>query len=382
MSDRVLMVIMGFHPHVGGAEKQAQTLAVSMIDRGAQVDVLTMRLPGTKKIDNVSGINVLRVGFGSRLVLQVTALIAFFFFVLAKGRRYNVIHVHQALLAAVPTSIAARLINAPLIAKVGNAGDKFDLDVVAKRYPFGPALRKILTRYVDVFVALSNQIRCQLISAGVRADCIESIPNGVCLPEKYDRRHRPDILRELNLNSSNKVLLCSARLVETKNHSFLLDVVATIGRDDVHLVAIGDGPLRFELEDRARRLKIAHQTHFIGNVADVDAYISAADLFVLCSKAEGMSNAIMEAMSWGVPVVASDIPANEFVNKAGGCGGILCSPGDADDWVRTIETLCDDDTLRKSLGREAREIAENHFAMPAVANMYMDLYRKLGSYKR
>jgi glycosyltransferase involved in cell wall biosynthesis len=108
----------------------------------------------------------------------------------------------------------------------------------------------------------------------------------------------------------------------------------------------------------------------------VPLYLSASDFFVLPSKLEGMSNAILEAMAAGLPVVANRVGGNvELVrhNKT----GFLCMQGDSSTLANAILKLIRDAELRKQQSKAARDLAMSEFSMEAMLRRYGDFYRRV-----
>ena len=106
----------------------------------------------------------------------------------------------------------------------------------------------------------------------------------------------------------------------------------------------------------------------------VPQYLAAADLFVLPSHLEGMSNAILEAMASGLPVVAQAVGGNPELVENGRCG-LLCNVGDADAMSEAIARLAAHDDQRAAMGRAARARAEQIFSLDAMLARYADFYR-------
>jgi len=161
------------------------------------------------------------------------------------------------------------------------------------------------------------------------------------------------------LPTDGPVIVNIGRLSEQKNQSFLLRVLERL--PEAHLAIAGDGELRDALRTEAARLGIAERVHFLGrldqpSIADL---LAAADLFAQPSLFEGQSNALLEAMNAGVPVVASDIPPQvETLRGSGGeAVGRLLPVDDESAWVRELGGLLRDPDLRERLAARATERA-------------------------
>ena len=116
---------------------------------------------------------------------------------------------------------------------------------------------------------------------------------------------------------------------------------------------------------------------FHGDQTDVTPFYRAADVFVLPSVSEGMSNALLEAMSYGLLVLASDIPENRSVIEHGK-DGVLFRQGDAEDLARKLESLLDNaDGSAQRLARAARETAQRRFSVGAIVDRLEAVYGEL-----
>jgi len=179
----------------------------------------------------------------------------------------------------------------------------------------------------------------------------------------------------LGIGQDAVLLGCVGRLVGLKNHRLLLGQVAPLARDipALELVLIGDGPLGDELRAHAQALGIAGRVHFAGTRDDVDRLLPALDAFVLPSRTEGLSIALLEACAAGLPVVASAVGGNPEIIEDGRTG-LLFPDDDGDALLATLRTLLADAPLRDRLGRDARAWVERHASLAAVRADYDAVY--------
>jgi glycosyltransferase involved in cell wall biosynthesis len=202
------------------------------------------------------------------------------------------------------------------------------------------------------------------------------VPNGV-----DTRRYRPggrgEACQSLAFPRHIRHVAFAGRLVAEKGLTTLLrawrDVVDRTG--EVHLHIVGDGPLRRELEAESCALGIGDSVTFHGEQRDVSVFLRAADCFVLPSTIEGMSNALLEAMACGLPLVATHIPGTSALVE-NGCHGILVPAGDAAALACAIVGVLTDPVRAEALGRQARRRVEDHFGIDRVADRYKWLYAR------
>jgi glycosyltransferase involved in cell wall biosynthesis len=148
-------------------------------------------------------------------------------------------------------------------------------------------------------------------------------------------------------------------------------------RDTATLLIVGDGPLRPELEREAAECGLDRSVRFLGSHADVTTFYRIADVFVLPSVTEGLSNALLEAMAAGLPVVASDVAGNREVIEDG-VNGVLVDWADPGAAAGVVLRLLDDAELRRRVGEAARRCA-GRFTIASVAERYCRLYQTVAS---
>jgi glycosyltransferase involved in cell wall biosynthesis len=162
-----------------------------------------------------------------------------------------------------------------------------------------------------------------------------------------------------------------------KNHRILLEVVARL-RDRWHnfeVVFVGDGPLRAELERHAEKLGIRRCVQFLGDRHDIPAILASLDVTVLPSASESLSNAILESMAAGVPVVASNVGGNvELLSQD---RGILVAPDDVPALENALRQISESEALRVTLGRNAGRFVQENFTLERMRHKYEELYAEM-----
>lgn len=379
---RVLMVIRLFSPWVGGTQTQALRLAGALRDRGVDVRFVTGRwFRGTPREETIDGIPVFRnhtlwEGFGIRGTRKLGGylyLLTLWWHLWRRRDTYDVIHVHGLSYHTFAAAVAGGRLGKPTVTKLANSGRASDIlkmrsdqHLALSRWMLPAALR------CDRFVALTETVQRELEEAGVSAARITRIPNGI--------EPGPAIERPItDLPRSGRIVFVG-RLHPQKGVDSLLRATALLRArrpgSDVRLDVVGDGPLRDELTVLSRELGIAEVVRFLGDRDDVSAILDRADVFALPSRAEGISNALLEAMAAGMPVVATAIPGNTDV-VTNGHDGLLVAVDDPPSIAAAIERLMDDRELRARLGRAARRTIGSRFAIDMVADRYLALYREL-----
>jgi glycosyltransferase involved in cell wall biosynthesis len=160
---------------------------------------------------------------------------------------------------------------------------------------------------------------------------------------------------------------------EFKDHATLLDATARLGSSGVRVVIVGDGPARDRLERRARSLGIDEVVTFTGFRADAGDLMGAMDVSVLLSFSEGLSNVVLDSLSWGLPTIVTDILPNR---EAAGEAALYVPVGDAAATAAALERVLTDRALASSLGARGRERAAQ-FSLEEQGRRTMDLYDRL-----
>ncbi|CAN5406447.1 hypothetical protein BH10CHL1_BH10CHL1_01010 [soil metagenome] len=165
-----------------------------------------------------------------------------------------------------------------------------------------------IVQTVDQLICVSQAAYESYIEAGVPAQKLTVIRNGICVPApRYDRA---GIREQLGLPADAKIVLTIARLIEQKGHTYLADAIPTIlaQAPQTYFVWVGEGPLEDELRAQIQHNEIdeAHVI-FAGWRTDASELLAAADLFVLPSLFEGLPLAVLEALAIGIPVVGTRV---------------------------------------------------------------------------
>jgi len=169
-------------------------------------------------------------------------------------------------------------------------------------------------RRADCVLALSEQTAGDLAGAfGLRREAIHVVPNAIDGDVFKPAADREAVRRRLGLPEGGILIGSVASLHPVKNHALLIKALADCGRRDVRLVFIGDGPTRAGLEEDARRRGVADNIIFAGHRRPVAPWMQSLDAFVLASTWEGQPLALLQAVSCGLPILASRIEGNTAV---------------------------------------------------------------------
>jgi glycosyltransferase involved in cell wall biosynthesis len=173
-------------------------------------------------------------------------------------------------------------------------------------------------------------------------------------------------------------LLFTGRLVYQKGLDLLLEALSDLGDLTWRLTIVGDGPELVPLMEQAQSLGLDDQVDFVGwkSRRALNAYYQQANLFVFPSRHEGMPNALLEAMSSGLPAIATDIAGNQEL-VVDGKNGFLVPSGDVDALKKALRTLISQQTLRTEMGRAARQHILDSYSWQATAQAYLNLLKQV-----
>jgi glycosyltransferase involved in cell wall biosynthesis len=317
----------------GGCEEYALTLCRGLVHRGCHVEAAVHRLRSTASLVSdleAAGVRCHRSppahlgrgpwGVPARQAAAASRVI--------RRRRPDVaVIVLPCQDAAIGTMIGVGRSGCPALVVFQNAAEPV---TIATRW------RHMLQAvgHTQEWIAVSNANRRQIRrNFGAAARNVTTVHNGIATasPLAPRTRARRGVRSMLGLPADAVVLLTVARLARQKGHDILLRAIPTViaSGHDVHVLWIGDGEERHTLAAAARRMGLTDRVHLLGWRTDVPRWLSAADLFVLPSRWEGLSLALLEAMMHDLPIIASSIPSNREVVRHGR-EALLCRVGDAD----------------------------------------------------
>jgi glycosyltransferase involved in cell wall biosynthesis len=244
-----------------------------------------------------------------------------------------------------------------------------------------PGLAK-LNRWNYLFahrvLANSSSVKGLLASyEGVAPDKIVEIPNFLAGSafELVDKALRIAQRRAWGVPDDAFVIGTVARLAPVKNHALLLTAAAQLDLR-FHLVFVGDGPLRDELEGFSRQLGIKSRVHFAGEVVSRINLNQFFDVSVLCSLSEGSPNSLIEAFAAGIPVVATPVGGVTDVVKES-VTGFLVPPDGPTQLADALRRLEADRKLRARLGESGREMVKKKHNQGIVIEKLSSLYETL-----
>lgn len=370
-----ILVFANFPPFVmGGAENQVARLVEGWMDLGHIVEVAGYAIPSQKvKVGRhtipLHHLHVFKAGGRSGRAL--TYLLSLLFFLMRNGKKYDVIYSRGLADAALSTCIAKflRICNLPLIACPINAGGRGDIYFITS-IPGKRSLVKLINRYCNGINCIAHAIKDDLKQIGIAVPNLAEIPNGIPpYPFEYPVRN-PGVRR----------LLFTGRFSDQKGLDLLIRSLGKLCREGYIFQCdiIGDGSLRAELLKQIHEEALKEHVFLRDPVEGkkVRNLLLQADVFIMPSRYEGMSNSVLEAMEAGLPVV---------VTKCGGIdhyigieNGWTCSPNDQQGLTNSLRQMLEAPYSQlESMGIANRKLVEKRFTIRLIAQANIDFFNRV-----
>ena len=381
---RLVLVTQRFWPLMGRAARATANLAAELVSRKIDVTVLTVRWhPLWPPEVTCGGVPVVRLagppGRGRSTTRYVKALARW----LEQNRdRYDLVYVSMLKHEAYAALRATRK-GVPVVLRAEAAGRFGDCvwQLEAKR---GRRIKQACMK-ADALIGPSRLIERELIAAGYPRHRVHYLAYGVPIPPARSPTRKASAHTALaaanaglRMPDDAPLAVYTGRLRATKGLTELVSawqrVVAS--RPEARLCLAGEGPLRKGLEEQIVGLGLSGRVVLAGVFDSVEELLAAADLFVLPSREEGPSLALLEAMAAGLPIVATDVPGTrEPVTD--GQHGLLVPGQDVDALSAAILRLLDTPELAARLGAAARDRARTRFSLAQMADAHLKLFESL-----
>lgn len=309
----------------------------------------------------------------ARSVLRVAELI--------RDQRPHILHTHTAKAGAIARAAALLAGGArPPVVLHTFHGHVLKGYFDAGRTAFFRQVERTLARASDVLVAVSPEVRDELVELGVApSEKFVVIRLGIPLEERLgDPTADSDYRRPYGIPSDAFVVGWVGRMTGVKDTSSVVEIVRAVRERGVNAVLcmVGDGPDRMRLEQLAHELGIARYCYFVGYQSDVAGYYRLFDAFLLPSVTEGTPVSAIESLASGTPVVANRVGGVPDVVRDG-VDGFLVEPGDTDGAAARLATLAADPELRALLGESGRARVLERYSVERLVDDVDRLYRSL-----
>jgi glycosyltransferase involved in cell wall biosynthesis len=240
--------------------------------------------------------------------------------------------------------------------------------------PLPEILRRVSARLSDRIIAVSEVQACWLRQTlRLPADRVVVVPNGVDTAHFAQPSSPAAVLREFGIGVGEPVFVCIARLASVKDHATLLMALRQV---DGHLILVGDGPLRAQLERACGEMDLARRVHFAGERDDVRPFLAAARALCLSSIDESQPIAILEAMAAGRPVVATRVGGVPEMLEDGRTG-LLVPARDANALAEALRRVVADAGWCARAGEAAQARVARDYSIQSRARQIEDMIADL-----
>ena len=372
----ILIINSEYPPIGGGAGNASANIARCLVSIGHEVTVLTARFADQPHFEARDGVTIHRIPALRRRQDRSTALEQLTFIASASLRTLSLIPQLKpnATLAffGMPSGAVAwflkKLYRIPYIVSL-RGGDvpgfrPYDFKIFHKL--MAPFLR-VIWHTADAVIANSNGLRGLAVAFDSHID-IPIIPNGV------DGTHYTSEAREW----SPAQIFSVGRIVYQKGLDLGLRALAQLKDLEWEWRIAGDGPQMDALKSLAQELGISERVSFLGwqSSEELTQWYHHSNLFLFPSRHEGMPNAVLEAMSSGLPVVATKIAGSEEL-VLDGVTGLLVNPEDVDSLQDGLRRLIVEEKMRMQMGQASRRRVEEEYSWENVARQYSDILQTL-----
>jgi glycosyltransferase involved in cell wall biosynthesis len=355
----------------GGAEALMVTLAEAMASLPVDLTFITIKPSDQAMIREIEATGARVRPFIARKLVAPRRLGALCRFIRQEG--FDLIQTH--LTGATILGTAAGLIcRVPVVTTVHSTVFQSD------RHPYhGRLERHLLRRRIREVIAVGRET-AKVSRERLGGRDLTVIPNAVAAAPVLDQAERQRLRSEMGVPDGRDdalLLVWAGRLAEAKGLPDLLEAFASLAEGDqrAFLAIVGDGSMEGELKRLSEEMGLNERVRFTGRRSDVMRLFAAGDIHVSASHWEGFPIAMLEAMSAGLPVVATAVGDVPTILADG--AGLMVAPSDPRALAAELAKVLADDTLRRRLGQAAQARVATRYRAAAWAEAHLDLYRRL-----
>lgn len=358
---KILMLNYEYPPLGGGAANANKYILKEMSKRGIQVDLVTSSRDSYKEEKSLENVRVIRLDVGKKElchwsqveIIKYTLRGLLKSWKLNKENDYDLIHAWFG----IPCGLMAKMLRKPyIVALRGSDVPGYNSRFYWQYKLLKPVIKSVWNSSEHV---IPNSEGLEELAKKTSDVEMKVIPNGVCTDEFI-----PDYSNDGDLR-----ILTVTRLVERKR---VQDLIKSLKGLDAELIVIGEGHKRDDLEKLAKDLDVEGKVSFKGYIQhdELPEYYSSADVFILPSLNEGMSNTVLEALASGLPIIVTQTGGTEELVDG---NGFVVDKKSPEQINNALKTYRDDQKLLEVHGKASRNIAED-MSWKNVADQYIEIY--------
>lgn len=303
----IFFTIRYFYPFVGGTEKQALTLASSLVKKGMQVKIITSRFERKwQKREIIDGVEVVRLCSPRIKALGALIFLCCLAGYLIKNRKdISLIHTFQIGYTSSASIFLGILLRKPSVIKLASSGEGGDIKR-ARKTLWGRVFL-YMAKKASRIIMVSATVEQELVAEGMDPAKLFGIGNGVDLSIVKNGGGKSQVRKELGI-PEKKTIIYMGRLSPEKGVDFLIRSFSKVKNQlNCQLIVLADGPEKQSIMGIIGQCEVWDSVRLIPQADDVAPYLKAADLFILPSRFEGLSNALLEAMACGLPIISTRV---------------------------------------------------------------------------
>lgn len=367
---KVLHIIGG--GEFGGAEKHILNLAGAVDPQAVEITVCCLFSAPFVEVAARAGIKALAIPMRSKADFGVIGKLAG----LINSGEFDIVHTH-GVRANLLGRLAARQAGKKKVITTVHSLLERDYQGIISRYVNNLAERstRSLTGH---FIAVSQGLKNSLVAGGIPAKSITVIHNGILLDEVSPSDAAEIAIKEKLSIKDEALVGIVARLHAVKGHRYFIEAARDVllQRPETRFLIVGDGPYRPVLEKLTASMGINDKITFTGFVEDVYTIMAALDLLVISSLWEGFGLTAIEAMTLGVPVVATEVGGLPEVVQHGETG-LLVPPANAAALAKNMVWMLDHPREARKMALKGGDIVRRKFTAGEMARRTVDLYRRV-----
>ncbi len=363
---KVLHVGKFYPPHMGGIETHVQVLCREL---QKLVDVEVLVASETKDDEELWDDRVKVTRVGTRFKLSGAPVCPGLSRKIRRAKA-DIVHLHLPNPPAILSYLAS--------GHRGQVVATYHSDIVRQQFlakAFDPILRLFLKRCAVIIATSAKYVETSPVLSDYGDRC-RIIPYGIPI-KQFSACDSSEIAR-IRKQYGSRLIISVGRLIYYKGFMHLVDAMRKI---DGHLLIVGEGHLREELESRARANQVSHKITFLGEIHnnDIVPYYHAADVFALASiaRSEAFGIVQLEAMASGKPVVNTNLDSGVPCVSLHGLTGLTVPPSDPLALAGAVNKLLDDSELRGAYGQAARARVNEEFNQAVMLERILELYSRI-----